>query len=181
MVMLYLLRHAKSAWDHPGLDDYDRPLAPRGEKAAATMAKYLAGRKGGPPRPDLILCSSAVRAQQTLERVLPIWPDKPPVVVERELYLCGASALLDRLRRLPEGVGSAMLVAHNPDLHELAVGLSGPGSAPALAQLKEKLPTGSFVVLQSEGRGWPQLGWAGARLTEFVTPRSLDAAGGETG
>ncbi|MFO0986842.1 MAG: hypothetical protein U1F37_05685 [Alphaproteobacteria bacterium] len=34
---ILLLRHAKSAWDEPGLDDFDRPLAPRGRRAAAVI------------------------------------------------------------------------------------------------------------------------------------------------
>ncbi len=41
MRTLLLLRHAKSSWDDPGLEDFDRPLAPRGEKAAPLMASYL--------------------------------------------------------------------------------------------------------------------------------------------
>ncbi|NIP89767.1 MAG: histidine phosphatase family protein, partial [Gammaproteobacteria bacterium] len=62
MKTLLLLRHAKSSWDDPSLEDFDRPLAPRGEKAAPVMAAYLAS-KG--LRPDLVLCSPAARARQT--------------------------------------------------------------------------------------------------------------------
>lgn len=179
MTTLYLLRHAKSAWDDQDLDDHDRPLAPRGHRAAATMAKYLAERKGGPPALDLILCSSAVRARQTLERLLPAWSDPPRVEVDRGLYLCGPDALMARLRALPAEVEAAMIVAHNPDLHELAVGLAAEGPEALMASLHAKLPTAGLVTLavgEGQGRGtsWADLDWGGCRLADYVTPRSLD-------
>ena len=59
MRTLYLLRHAKSSWDDPKLDDFERPLAPRGIKACKLMAAHI--RKSG-IAPDLILCSPAIRA-----------------------------------------------------------------------------------------------------------------------
>ena len=67
MITLFLLRHAKSSWADPGLDDYERPLAKRGVNAGAEMGKYLKRQK---LRPDLILCSGAVRTRATLELVL---------------------------------------------------------------------------------------------------------------
>mgnify|MGYP002795369038 CR=1 FL=1 len=64
MKKIILVRHAKSAWDNPLLNDHDRPLAPRGLRDDPKMAKRLS--KGG-IEPDLILCSTAKRAVQTAE------------------------------------------------------------------------------------------------------------------
>src|SRR5258706_139440 len=58
MLTLLLLRHAKSSWDDPSLDDFDRPLAPRGAKAASLMGAYIERHK---LKPDLVLSSAAVR------------------------------------------------------------------------------------------------------------------------
>ena len=55
---LLLLRHAKSSWDDRSLADRDRPLAPRGERAAPAMARWMAGEG---LLPDRVLCSPAVR------------------------------------------------------------------------------------------------------------------------
>lgn len=66
MKTLYLLRHAKSSWKDPGLDDLDRPLNKRGRETAKTMAAYLRRAKISP---DVVLCSTAVRAKQTLEPI----------------------------------------------------------------------------------------------------------------
>jgi hypothetical protein len=65
MRRLYLLRHAKSSWEDVGLADHDRPLAPRGRRAAKAIGRHL--RDSG-IEPELVLCSSARRAQETLER-----------------------------------------------------------------------------------------------------------------
>src|ERR1700748_3384019 len=92
---LLLLRHAKSSWDDPSLADQDRPLAPRGRKAAKRIGEYLRAEQ---TEIALVLCSSALRARETFERV------QPPgaVTIEPELYGASASQLLERLRRLPD-------------------------------------------------------------------------------
>ncbi|MDG5494078.1 histidine phosphatase family protein [Niveispirillum sp. BGYR6] len=178
MKKLYLLRHAKSDWTDPKLADHDRPLNPRGERAAQTMANYWATRKGGPPQPDLVLCSTALRARETLLRVMAAWPAPPPVEYEEGLYLCGEELLLDRLKALPDTLGSVLLVAHNPDLQLLARDLCGrqeqPDAAALMAELTDKLPTGSFVAIDlPAGQGWADLRWGCGRLVDFVRPRDI--------
>ena len=73
MKRVWLLRHAKSSWDDELLGDHERPLAPRGRKAAARIARWAAANG---LRPDLVLCSTAVRARATLEIVLPELGDR---------------------------------------------------------------------------------------------------------
>src|SRR4051812_33833121 len=60
---LFVLRHAKSSWDDPDVEDFDRPLAPRGQRDAAGMAGQLAAAG---PVPELVLCSPARRTRETL-------------------------------------------------------------------------------------------------------------------
>jgi phosphohistidine phosphatase len=79
---LFLLRHAKSSWDDPGLDDHDRPLAPRGRRASGLIAEHLRRARIGPV---LVLCSSARRTRETLERAMPAL-DPGYVRIERHLY-----------------------------------------------------------------------------------------------
>ena len=109
MHRLYLLRHAKSAWDDPALDDHDRPLTPRGERAAVTMGQHM--QQQG-LRPDLVLCSSARRARDTWMLIESRLSGTPTVLVEPGLYLAGVLALLERLKSLDEGVGAALLIVH---------------------------------------------------------------------
>jgi phosphohistidine phosphatase len=67
MKSLHLLRHAKSSWKDPGLNDHDRPLNKRGRQTAKMMAAYFRRAKIAP---DLVICSTAVRAHQTLDPII---------------------------------------------------------------------------------------------------------------
>src|SRR5262249_52622573 len=149
MLTLTLLRHAKSSWEEP-LDDFDRPLAPRGEKAAPEIGAALAARG---LHPDLILCSGALRARETLALVLPNVGEPSPIVVfDDALYMAAPRTLLRRLhviapalqRETPRHV---MLVGHNPGFEELALLLIGSGSAEDRAQLATKFPTAGTAVI----------------------------------
>ncbi len=167
--VIYLLRHAKSSWDEPELLDRERPLAKRGRKAVALLREHF--RDSG-VAPDLVLCSSAVRATQTLDGVRDGLPPEARVEIEVGLYAAGAGSLLARLQRLPEEVGSVMLVGHNPGFEDLAAELSGGGDPDARAALEAKYPTGGVATLAFEGV-WPELRPEGATLEAFVVPRRL--------
>lgn len=158
---LLLLRHAKSSWDDPALADHDRPLAPRGRKASKLIRAHL---RRQPLQVSLVLCSSARRAQETLELIaLP-----GPIEVERELYGASADQLLARLHRLSDELEAVMLIGHNPAIQELAVGLLADGSALA----ERKFPTGALATL-TFGGPWQGLEPGQAELAAFVTPREL--------
>jgi phosphohistidine phosphatase len=165
---LFLLRHAKSSWDDAELIDHDRPLAPRGRRAMRLIAEHLA-REG--VTPALVLCSSARRARETLERIAPALGDALPVQIERELYAASDGRLLERLRRVEDGVESVMLIGHNPGVEQLALSLAGGGQD--LAVLSGKYPTGALATLEFSGR-WGNLRPGSADLTDFITPKRLD-------
>ncbi len=173
MKTLLLLRHGKSSWDDPDLNDHERPLAPRGIRAATEMGQYLKSLNLGL---DLILCSSARRAVETLELVRGVIGTEVAVERERGLYLCGRITLLERLRDLPAGVDTAMLVGHNPDLHELALLLTGTGETLALQKLREKFPTAACATLQFGVTRWPDIAPGGASLVQLQLPRSSKKA-----
>ena len=167
MRRLHLLRHAKSSWEDPSLRDHERPLAPRGRKAAKRIARWA---QENDVRPELVASSSAVRARETLERVLP-GLGKPEVRIEEELYAATAEALLERVRALPDEVEEAMLVGHNPGLGDLALLLAEPGDLRERAA--EKVPTGALATLEADVARWSDLEPGGARLVAFVQPREL--------
>jgi phosphohistidine phosphatase len=171
MLTLSLLRHAKSSWDAPGLDDFERPLARRGEDAAPRMGGFMKKQKIAP---QLILCSPAVRTRQTLDLVLPYLSGAPAVAYEDALYLAAARTLLARVRKIDAGVTHAMLVGHDPGMHELAVDLAGSGEAEALAALAHKFPTAGLAVIAFEATTqWSRIAPGKGRLKQFMTPKTL--------
>lgn len=167
MKRLLLLRHAKSSWDDPDLDDHDRPLANRGRRASTAIAEHLSTESA---TTDLVLCSSARRARETLERIAPALGDGVDVQIEPELYAASDERLLKRLRAVAEDVESVLLVGHNPGLEQLAVELAGSGDE--LSSLRRKYPTAALATLEFDGP-WRALKPRRATLTAFITPKQL--------
>lgn len=169
--LVYLFRHAKSSWSDPELEDFDRPLAPRGERACEAMAEYFCLAE---IQPGLVVCSAALRTSQTLELVRPAIGENAVVKHYRGLYLAGPELMLDRLRRTPADVRSVMLVAHNPGMQALAQRLAGGGPEQELHRLAENLPTGALAILVYRGRSWDELDEGSCELHSLVVPRDLD-------
>jgi phosphohistidine phosphatase len=168
MKRLYLLRHAKSSWKDTSLPDHDRPLAGRGRRAAKAIARHM--REHG-IEPELVLCSTARRARETLERIEPAL-DTRAVQVEPDLYAASAHALLARLRSIPDTVESVMVIGHNPGLQELALELARPASA--VSELATKYPTAALATLAFRASSWQELDRDTAELVELVRPRDLE-------
>ena len=168
MPELLLLRHAKSDWGDADLDDFERPLAPRGRKAAPRMGRYL---KEQGLQPALVLCSPARRARETLDLLLTALASPPEISYLKTLYLAPPSRLLAVLRRQSPDCGRILLIGHNPGLHRLALALAG-GQAGAPAQrLAEKFPTAALARFRVAA--WDSLGEVPSALVEFVRPRDL--------
>jgi phosphohistidine phosphatase len=171
MLTLSLLRHAKSSRDDAELEDHERPLAKRGTKDAPRIGRFMAAEE---VRPDLVLCSSAVRTRATLTLVLAELPGRPPeIAYDDELYLAAPPGLLGRLAKVKASVGHVLMVGHNPGLHALALALTGGGEHKALAGLAGKFPTGALAVIDFDAGSWSALKPGSGHLRLFMTPRRL--------
>lgn len=170
MKRLVLLRHAKSSWDDPALADFDRPLAPRGRRAAARLARYM---QETALHFDLVLCSGAERARETWERIAEATGSRAPTDYEEGLYLADAEALMARLHGLDPAVDTVLVVGHNPALETLARRLCRGGTNDALARLNAKYPTGGLAEIALDCKGWPEITDACGTLTRFTVPRDL--------
>jgi phosphohistidine phosphatase len=169
MKRLYLLRHAKSSWKDRSLTDRDRPLAGRGRRAAKAMAAHLEAEG---VRPELVLCSPARRARETLQRVEAALGDEVELVIEEGLYGASEAALLARLRALPQELGSVLVIGHNPGLGELALALASEGAE--LARMREKYPTAALATIDLPAHRWSALERGGGELVAYVRPRDLE-------
>lgn len=163
---LMLLRHAKSDWADAQTPDARRPLSRDGRDACVLVAEHFAAERLAP---DLILCSSALRTRQTVQRIAAALPPDVPVLTEDRLYLAGPDELLGRLREVDDGVPNLLLVGHNPGIHALAVGLLAQADRARIPTF----PTAALAVLELGTRRWAELGPASTRFGSFVTPRGL--------
>jgi phosphohistidine phosphatase len=171
--LLYLLRHTKSSWDDPSIDDFERPLNKRGRKAATLLAEYCLAHT---IRPAVVLCSPAKRTRQTLETLQPALGDVP-ATFDRRLYEATRQTLQALIGELPRSCRSALLVGHNPGMQRLALHLvrADPDN-PSLRLLSDKFPTGGLLTLSAETDVWSQSAVGNWTLDSFVRPSDL---GGE--
>ena len=143
MLILSLLRHAKSSWKDPTIADHDRPLNTRGTAEAPVMGKAMAEHGLDP---DLVLCSTARRTRDTLQLVLPELKTEPKIVYEDGLYHGTAQEMLDLLHEVAPSANQVLLVGHNPELQSFALDLIGSGpkhpQGPAGGEVPDRGPRG---------------------------------------
>ncbi|VGO19823.1 SixA phosphatase family protein [Pontiella sulfatireligans] len=153
---LYLVRHAKSDW-HTGVDDFDRPLNKRGRRDAPEMGRRLKMRG---VEPDIMVCSPAKRALETLELLnVPA----QTLVYDETIYEASLSTLLEIVQSLDDGFDSAMLVGHNPGMSWLASQLSG-------VRIKN-MPTCSIAAIRLDTHRWKAAGVCPGELADFDYPK----------
>lgn len=157
MHQLFLLRHAKAEPEARGVLDHDRALTARGRQEASKIAQAM--RNAG-LTPEVVLVSTATRTKQTLAELenAPVWDEWPNIDELPQLYMATLPQLLGTVRDLPETVRSALIIGHNPGLHELALRLAGGAKADAQgAQLAEGYPTATLSEFLITGR-WRRAG-----------------------
>lgn len=159
---LILLRHAKSDWPEE-VPDHDRPLAKRGRRDAPAVGRWL--RQHG-HIPDTVICSTARRTRETWELASAKLDSDPDITFEPRAYAASAMTLLHLVRELPESAGTALIIAHNPGISELARSLAGTSRG------ELSFPTAGVAVLEVR-LSWADLGPGDASLVAFATPADM--------
>lgn len=161
---LLLMRHAKS--DYPaGVADHDRPLTPRGVRQAGLAGDWL---RAHVPPVDGVLCSTATRTRETLRNTR----IDAPVRYSERLYASTPGTLIDEINTVDDGIGTLLVIGHEPTMSALALGLGRAGGADAAAaeRISAKFPTSAIAVL-AVPCAWKELELGGASLIDFVVPR----------
>ena len=162
---LILIRHAKSSWDDTTLDDHDRPLNDRGRRQATALGQWLDSRGYVP---EAVLCSSAVRTQETCALALAAMQATPPVDLQKGLYHAGPDAMLAALRQA--GGDTVMLVGHNPGCAAFASMLA---RTPPANERFDHYPTGATTVYELAADDWAEAQFGGGQVVDFIVPREL--------
>ena len=163
MKTLYLVRHAKSSWKFPDLDDYERPLNKRGKRDAPLMGQYL---KKQNIIPDIIVSSPATRAKRTskiIAETLSYPKDKIKFI--EDIYEASTLGLLDIAGKIEEKYESAMLVGHNPGMTYLAN---------MLANVRiDNIPTCGIACISLNIKSWKEIAEKSGTLKFFEYPKNL--------
>lgn len=164
---IILLRHAKSAW---GLDlpDHERPLSGRGKRDSAAVGELLAGRR---ITPELVWCSTALRARETWERAVRAGATADRVVYDDHLYEAVAHELVKVLRKTPDEVRTVIMIGHSPAIPDLVDRLAPrKGNKGLWKRMDDKFPTSGLATLGYDG-DWPDISKQSAELINFEVPR----------
>ena len=146
MKKLLLMRHAKSSWKEKEIADHERPLKKRGRKDASNIAKVIKKKE---LVPDLILASSAMRAQETaslIQEKLELPKDKIETV--DIFYMAEPETYLEKIGTVADEVETLMVVGHNPGLESLVQ---------MLGDKIDSMPTGALAVIMLPINSWAEL------------------------
>ena len=162
MKTLLLLRHAKSSWKQSELADHDRPLNKRGKQTAPRMGALLQDED---LIPDLIVCSTAVRAHTTALLVAKACTYIGEINQTRTLYLAEPEDYVEVLRQVAEKHTRVLVVGHNPGLEALIEELTDEAMA---------MPTAALAYLELSLKRWKDLDMnTECKLVNMWQPRDL--------
>lgn len=162
MRKLFLLRHAKSSWKDASLADFERPLNDRGKKAAEAMGKYMASQQIDF---DLVICSPAVRARETVRLLLKAARRTVPTRFEQRIYEADTARLLEIITEIEDEVKAPLMVGHNPGFENLLGVLTG---------VEEHMPTAALAGITFELKKWDKVTPGGGTLEMFTKARELE-------
>ncbi len=163
MKTLYLVRHAKSSWKFPELDDFERPLNKRGKRDAPAMGRLL---KDKDIMPDIIISSPAVRASMTTKIISDIlsYP-LSRVKYSDEIYEADTTSLLRVVSRVDDKFNSTMLIGHNPGMTYFANML-------ASARI-DNIPTCGIFCTELDISSWQEISGNCGTFKFFKSPKNL--------
>lgn len=176
VLKLMLLRHAKSSWGEPDIDDRDRKLSGRGKAAAQAMGRVMRQRD---LLPELVLCSPARRARDTWSIVAEELKSAPKALFEEDAYDFGnGGRLAELIRAKGKSARSLLVIGHNPSIEGLAHRLVGTGDPILAERLKKKYPTGALAVFDGDLPNWSAFSEEAFVLTHFIRPKDITSGAG---
>lgn len=173
MKTLLLLRHAKSSWSDPSRVDHDRELNRRGEKAAPFMGRFL---REHDLVPDLIWCSTAARAVQTLGLLGRDFAGHADVIYSEDLYMASERTLLECLHHTHDEAKRVMIIGHNPGIENFAKALYRDGDDAAREVMERKYPTCALAHFEFDVENWADTQFETGRMMGFTKVKELQAA-----
>lgn len=171
MKRLTVLRHAKSSWKDRELDDFERPLNGRGQRAARRMGREISDRG---MQFDFVLASPAVRVRETLEGVQEQHQLRVPIRFEPRIYMARVAELLELIAAIPDDAHDALLVGHNTSAERLVIKLAKEDDRGLRRRVEEKFPTAALAVIELPIQGWSDLEPESGRLVELIYPADLE-------
>ena len=171
MKRLAVLRHAKSSWKERELDDFERPLNGRGQRAARRMGREMSERA---MHFDFVLASPAVRVRETIDGVSQEHELGALIRFEPRIYMARVAELLELVGTIPDDAENALLVGHNTSAERLVIKLAKDDERGLRKRVEEKFPTAALAVIDLPIERWDALQPECGRLVELIYPADLE-------
>ena len=171
MKRLAVLRHAKSSWKERELDDFERPLNGRGQRAARRMGREMSERG---MQFDFVLASPAVRVRETINGVTQEHELVAPIRFEPRIYMARVAELLELVGTIPDDAENALLVGHNTSAERLVIKLAKDDERGLRKRVEEKFPTAALAIIELPIERWDALQPESGRLVELIYPSDLE-------
>lgn len=156
------MRHAKSSWKYADLADHQRPLNKRGKRDSLRMGQFINDQG---LTPEVIFCSTARRAKQTVHGLLDSWCFDGEIIYCEALYQADIQTYFEQLQSLGNAINLAMIVGHNPEMSQFLADV---------CQAYEHLTTASIARVGFDIPTWEKLNFdSHGKLIELWFPRTL--------
>ena len=166
MKQILLMRHAKSSWENEHLQDFERPLSPRGIADAPMMGKFI---KRAGYTPEFVIASPAQRAKETLLHVADKTSlDHAQIAWDQDLYFGSVENYIRAIQSAPSNTETIMLVGHNPLMEHTAGWLSG-----SRERVSFRMPTAAIVCLESYAINWDQINTGTCQVKWMMIPKAI--------
>lgn len=162
MKILYLLRHARAEAKEQRLADYDRPLDERGINEAQFVAEYIHGKNMAF---DYVMCSAALRTQETLEPLRQVLTTKA-IEISEQFYNSTEDQILQHIRHVENDKNKILYIGHNPGIAFAALKLSKDFSS----ILKEGVTPATLIGFQLPIHTWSELDWGLGEIIDVFQP-----------
>ncbi len=154
MNTLYLLRHSNAGPGGIDLRDKDRPLSDQGLQTCQTIATQM---QDDNIKPDLVICSSALRTRQTLEAIRFIWETLPETIFEDSIYEAFTADIIATIAQHTSTHKNIMVIGHNPGLQDLALQLSNSPASNAYKEAIMDFSPGCMAKLSADDYAWSDI------------------------
>ena len=171
MKRLTILRHAKSSWNDPHLEDFNRPLNERGWKSARRVGRELEKRG---VKFDLIIASPAARVRETIDGLTEKLALNVEIRFEPRMYAASEEMLLAIVRDIRESSHTPLLVGHNPGLQQLIVALTHNDGDELRRSVERKFPTAALAQVELPAHRWIEVAPGTGKITDLILPKELD-------
>ena len=163
MKTLYLVRHAKSSWEEPGVKDIERPLIEKGIEKTQRVVEYFQKNNISI---DLMISSPAVRAFETAKLIAKgIGYPVKQIKQDERIYDGYYDRILDVIYGTSDDINSLMLFGHNPTITHLSNLFLDPGV--------DMLPTTGVVAISFDTEKWSKIPESEPKKEFVIFPKML--------